>query len=1372
MMLRKLAVSLALAGILSTSNAYALGLGEIKINSALNEPLDAEIELLDARKLNPLQIQPRMADIDEYALAGIDKQRYLSDVIFKVFVGPDGKGRIRLTSPGPIKEPFLNFLVELNWPNGRLVREYTLLLDPPVYNPVRQRLAAQPIPAKPRATVPVAPRPVTAAQNIRTEMNRKTQVFVDVHDSLWGIADKYRPNDSVTKSQMALALLKKNPDAFVGGNINRMKAGVVLNLPTLEEINALTPQQAATEVQRQNLAWKNRNKPVVKPEQPAKPLVATVKAKPAQKKPVEEAKPAVAEADKPLIVARPLDGEVQPEQAGADQKALQELEDARVALEQELEVTNAELADQRAQYELLNSRMEIMQEQLSSLQNAQVSKDRTIEALENRIGELQAQLAEKEKGFIEKLMADPILLATVGGGLVAALAGLLVLLFLRRRKAKKEQAESGEGGGDLMVAAAAGAAAAVAVDAVAEDDEGSEAGAADASGNIADVSVDDDMEDLSDLDLDMDLDLDLDAAPSEEVVKENDDDLSALLEDDEFDLGLDEAEVEGNIVDTAGTEVIEEDVNDAELEKLLAEDLGEDLAGSSLDLESDLDDAELEFDAEPQVNAAASEDDDLDAILSGDDDLEFTPRAASGDDAALDNLGLEDIGLDDLDHSAEDDALDFNVAASAEQTDAGASVDADDIDALLAQASGDLDAAAATDEDLDIDDIDALLAQASGDLEAVTEDAADQFEAGSDLEGLDESVLDADLEALLAETEQVADETEQQSGGVSDDLDIDNLLESVALGAPELEGEASVDTPDEKSEQGGDGLDLELDADLTAGSIDDLLGDVAAGGSDDESVLGEASADAIDDILAEVDAVEGASEDDVDTLMQDLADLELDNELPGAATDSDLDELLSQAEEGVSQAPEKEVLPQEDDLDALLAEVVGDETALEKPFDAEQGVVDSEESADAILADLEQDDADLLADLGLAEGDAAGEAYDEASVDELDALLEAESVAEQATEHLEELSGESGDAAFDAEVEALLNEVAEKSSLDLESSVEPEADESVVLQGEGIDAELGPDDAFGELAQPSDTASESIDDVLSGLDAESESEQADLEDIDLDGLNPSEVAVESGEGKADVAEAVSEEADSADVQGGIEQPLEVDNLDDVDLDLGDMDLADLLDEVATADTEAVDSDLGLESEASVSEGADAEQPVVEASPAVDGLAGVETGLEGLEDLEDLDLAEMMAGLEEDASGALDLSELESDLDKDLAALDRSLDELGGKAVPANPVEEELTANIAHDLDAELDSELQSLLDGSDSDIELEETDADEEDLTEVDGWSLLESADEVETKLDLARAYMDMEDEEGAREILAEVVRDGSDKQKQEATALLENIKQ
>ncbi|MGB0734053.1 MAG: FimV/HubP family polar landmark protein, partial [Pontibacterium sp.] len=142
----------------------------------------------------------------------------------------------------------------------------------------------------------------------------------------------------------------------------------------------------------------------------------------------------------------------------------------------------------------------------------------------------------------------------------------------------------------------------------------------------------------------------------------------------------------------------------------------------------------------------------------------------------------------------------------------------------------------------------------------------------------------------------------------------------------------------------------------------------------------------------------------------------------------------------------------------------------------------------------------------------------------------------------------------------------------------------------------------------------------------------------------------------------------------------------------------------------------------------------------------------------------------------DIDSLEKDLNELLSAADIDLDEaarsidIPASAMSAEAAEEELKANIVHDLDAELDSELSALLDGdSGDDLSLDEL---EEDGSEdVDGWALLEGADEIETKLDLARAFMDMDDAASAQDILNEVANEGNEKQKQEATSLLRQIK-
>lgn len=1307
MMLRKLAVSLALAGVLSTSNAFALGLGEIKVNSALNEPLNAEIELVEARKLNPLQIQPRLADINEYALAGIDKKRFLSDVNFKVFVDGSGNGRIRLTSPAPIREPFLNFLVELNWPNGRLVREYTVLLDPPVYNPSKQRATQQPVlaAANTSVVVPAGAQPVVPANNIRTQVDKKRQVFVDVHDSLWSIADKYRPNESITKSQMALALLKKNPDAFVTRNINRMKAGVVLNLPTLAEITTLTPEQASAEVMRQNREWKNRGKVAPKPAKPAPAAPAPV-AKAPEPKPEQPAKKVE---ETPALVPAPLvklETDAAPEGglSEEDKQIIQDLEDARLALQQELEAAASEQSELRSEKDLLQDRLDMLQTQITAIEEGRDSKDQIIAELEEKLRDQQERLTEAEKDLLSKILENPMYLAGVGGGAALILLGLLVVILLRRRKAKKAEAEEESEGKDIAAPVAAAAAGAVAADAIADDDAADDAQAEDlqVGEDIADVSVDDDMEALSDIDLDMDLDLDLDLDADDST----DSELNALLEDDEFDLGLDES------TDENGSD-------DAELEQLLSEDLGEDLAGADLSLDADdLSDADLEF-TTPQ---SEPETDELDDILGADDGLEFTSSDSadtSVEDLDLD-FGLDDVNLDDVDsasvESSVDDELDADeLLRAVEQASSEAleeseleetSVADDDIDALLAEVASEPEDNSAADT-ADVDDIDALLDSVSSD----------------DIEGLDE-----DLDALFAAPEASSD------SDTAEPDDIDALLESVEVDLP-VATEESVDTL----------------LDSASGDVDDI--DALL-----ESVELDSSPETEDSADALLDMEELASDDDIDALL-DLGALE--SESPEASVDEtdstdalldslELDDdLLSLDSEEPSAAGDEDAA---DDLDALLAESLV--TPEEAPAEPEVGA-ESDELDDALDFSLDEP-------LSIAEDSVTDDSDTDLTedADDLDALLDLNGGSSDS-----DLSESELDLDVDLDLDLELPEAGELSVAD-PASEQPEKVEDVVSE----------ETPALDLSEPA--LSEAADSAL----------DLDIGDLGDALLEEPELASES-EPEA-VAEPEAEAAQVADEYLAEPEPVDVSNMDDIDLDLDDLDLASILEmpegeadelDEALADVaegpepvaepavdESVDSIAEIDLADELLDLEDVSADVAETESAIEPLDDTDALLEDVADLDDLDLAEVMADLgvsEDDTTPAAS----EASLDADLAALDADLDELAGKAVPANEVEEELTANIVHDLDAELDSELQSLLDGTDPDIELEELDAEEE-LSDIDGWALLEGTDESETKLDLARAYLDIDDSDGARDILNEVVKEGSDQQKQEAAKLLESI--
>ncbi|HCW96706.1 MAG TPA: peptigoglycan-binding protein LysM, partial [Pseudomonas sp.] len=161
---RNLVLAIAAATALTTEMAHAVGLGEVTLQSSLNQPLVAEIELLDAKNLGPGEVIPGLASVEEFNRAGIDRQYFLTDLKFTPVMRPDGKSVIQVSSNKPVREPYLNFLVEVVWPSGRLLREYTLLLDPPLYSPETVAAVAPqlPIAAPQPARVP-APRPAASA---------------------------------------------------------------------------------------------------------------------------------------------------------------------------------------------------------------------------------------------------------------------------------------------------------------------------------------------------------------------------------------------------------------------------------------------------------------------------------------------------------------------------------------------------------------------------------------------------------------------------------------------------------------------------------------------------------------------------------------------------------------------------------------------------------------------------------------------------------------------------------------------------------------------------------------------------------------------------------------------------------------------------------------------------------------------------------------------------------------------------------------------------------------------------------------------------------------------------------------------------------
>ena len=262
-MYRKSAIAAALFFITASSNLHALGLGEINMQSALNQPMNAAIELTSAAGTNLSKVTVRLASQADHQRIGLSRSRILNDFDFSVETDNRGNAVIRITSNSAVHEPFLEFLLELTWPNGRLLREYTVLVDPPITMP-----ATPARPATPVSRVPLAPavaQPQTRASQPAPNAVRSsappTAASADSYgpikrnETLWSIAEKLRPGTDISMHQMMLALQRKNPQAFADNNINNLNAGAILKVPSRSEILTVSASAAYAETQRQYAEW-------------------------------------------------------------------------------------------------------------------------------------------------------------------------------------------------------------------------------------------------------------------------------------------------------------------------------------------------------------------------------------------------------------------------------------------------------------------------------------------------------------------------------------------------------------------------------------------------------------------------------------------------------------------------------------------------------------------------------------------------------------------------------------------------------------------------------------------------------------------------------------------------------------------------------------------------------------------------------------------------------------------------------------------------------------------------------------------------------------------------------------------------------------
>jgi pilus assembly protein FimV len=257
------ALSLALGLAVTSPLALAAGLGRLTVHSGLGQPLRAELEVTAVGRDEVPTLQVRLAPAASFRAANLEFNPALTNLRFVLDRRPDGNYYVQIASPQPVNEPYLDLMVELTWSTGRVIREYTVLLDPPslraeapVVAPVAPPAAApaasavppvatptpRPLTATPPAAVAAAPAPASAAAP-----GAEGTYTVKSGDTLGRIALANKPG-SVSLEQMLVAMLRANPSAFVSNNMNRLRAGATLTIPSEAEAAATEATVARRQV--------------------------------------------------------------------------------------------------------------------------------------------------------------------------------------------------------------------------------------------------------------------------------------------------------------------------------------------------------------------------------------------------------------------------------------------------------------------------------------------------------------------------------------------------------------------------------------------------------------------------------------------------------------------------------------------------------------------------------------------------------------------------------------------------------------------------------------------------------------------------------------------------------------------------------------------------------------------------------------------------------------------------------------------------------------------------------------------------------------------------------------------------------------------
>ncbi len=338
-----LASAIALLGSLASLEAHALALGRITVQSALGEPLRAEIDIADITADEASSLKAGVASADTFKAAGLEYTAALSGLQINLQRRADGRAYLRLTSNRPVNDPFVDLILEASWASGRITRDYTMLFDPPNLRSASTAVAPPTAPQLSRPAAPAAAAPARGATTTSTPPVQATaratpadkaaptdkapagdkQLTVKAGDTAGRIAAENKPA-SVSLDQMLVALLRSNPNAFIGGNVNRLKSGAVLEMPSAETASAISPSEATQTIVAQSRDFNNFRRKLAESVPAAQVASADRQAGGKVQAKVEDRTPANATPDKLTLSKGAVQGKAATEDRIAKERQAQE----------------------------------------------------------------------------------------------------------------------------------------------------------------------------------------------------------------------------------------------------------------------------------------------------------------------------------------------------------------------------------------------------------------------------------------------------------------------------------------------------------------------------------------------------------------------------------------------------------------------------------------------------------------------------------------------------------------------------------------------------------------------------------------------------------------------------------------------------------------------------------------------------------------------------------------------------------------------------------------------------------------------------------------------------------------------------------------